>query len=171
MNHALLTSSLWLIPALPLVASAASALLSRSKKKEAATLAITSMTISLLLSLAAFGAALGQWRTGGARLIFNFEWFELAATGVRLGWVLDPLSAQPDAGHGERSWACSFSSIAPSATWRADQNFTRFFCFLSLFAGGHARVGTFANSLLLFFICWELDRTYASYLADWVLVP
>jgi NADH-quinone oxidoreductase subunit L len=36
-----------------------------------------------------------------------------------------------------------------------DQNFTRFFCFLSLFAA--AMLGlVIANSLLLFFICWEI---------------
>ena len=36
-----------------------------------------------------------------------------------------------------------------------DENFTRFFCFLSLFAA--AMLGlVIANSLLLFFICWEL---------------
>src|ERR1700737_899670 len=36
-----------------------------------------------------------------------------------------------------------------------DENFTRFFCFLSLFAG--AMLGAIiANSLLLLFICWEI---------------
>src|SRR5215472_14465308 len=36
-----------------------------------------------------------------------------------------------------------------------DENFTRFFCFLSLFAS--AMLGLIiANSLLLFFICWEI---------------
>src|SRR5205807_3313538 len=36
-----------------------------------------------------------------------------------------------------------------------DENFTRFFCFLSLFAA--AMLGlVVANSLLLLFICWEL---------------
>src|SRR5207237_2430759 len=36
-----------------------------------------------------------------------------------------------------------------------DENFTRFFCFLSLFAG--AMLGlVIANSLLLLFICWEV---------------
>src|SRR5579862_5955324 len=43
-----------------------------------------------------------------------------------------------------------------------DENFTRFFCFLSLFAA--AMLGlVIANSLLLFFICWELVGL-ASYL-------
>jgi NADH-quinone oxidoreductase subunit L len=36
-----------------------------------------------------------------------------------------------------------------------DENFTRFFCFLSLFAAGMLGL-VIANSLLLFFICWEV---------------
>ena len=36
-----------------------------------------------------------------------------------------------------------------------DENFTRFFCFLSLFAGAMLGV-VIANSLLLLFMCWEL---------------
>src|SRR5664279_3058155 len=36
-----------------------------------------------------------------------------------------------------------------------DENFTRFFCFLSLFAGGMLGV-VIANSLLLLFMCWEI---------------
>lgn len=159
MNHALITSSLWLIPALPLVASAASALLSRSQKRAAAALAITSMAISLLLSLAAFAAALGQWHIGGARKIFNFEWFELAATGVRLGWVLDPLSATMLV----MVTVVGLMIFIYSLDYMAhDENFTRFFCFLSLFAGSMLGL-VIANSLLLLFICWELVGL-ASYL-------
>jgi NADH-quinone oxidoreductase subunit L len=36
-----------------------------------------------------------------------------------------------------------------------DENFTRFFCFLSLFAGAMLGV-VISNSLLLFFMCWEI---------------
>ena len=36
-----------------------------------------------------------------------------------------------------------------------DENYTRFFCFLSLFAGAMLGV-VIANSLLLLFMCWEL---------------
>src|SRR5437879_12756165 len=36
-----------------------------------------------------------------------------------------------------------------------DQNYTRFFCFLSLFAAAMLGV-VIANNLLFFFICWEL---------------
>ena len=36
-----------------------------------------------------------------------------------------------------------------------DENFTRFFCFLSLFAGAMLGV-VISNSILLLFMCWEL---------------
>ena len=36
-----------------------------------------------------------------------------------------------------------------------DENFTRFFCFLALFAGAMLGV-VVANSLLLLFMCWEI---------------
>ena len=36
-----------------------------------------------------------------------------------------------------------------------DENFTRFFCFLSLFAGAMLGV-VISNSFLLLFMCWEL---------------
>ena len=36
-----------------------------------------------------------------------------------------------------------------------DENFTRFFCFLALFAGAMLGV-VIANSLLLLFMCWEI---------------
>src|ERR1039457_1643065 len=36
-----------------------------------------------------------------------------------------------------------------------DENFTRFFCFLSLFAAAMLGV-VIANSILLLFMCWEL---------------
>ncbi len=36
-----------------------------------------------------------------------------------------------------------------------DENFTRFFCFLSLFAGAMLGV-VISNSLLLLFMCWEI---------------
>ena len=52
---------LWLIPALPIVASGIIALLRQPRRKAAAALAIGSLSISLLLSLAAFGHVLAGW--------------------------------------------------------------------------------------------------------------
>jgi NADH-quinone oxidoreductase subunit L len=49
-----------------------------------------------------------------------------------------------------------------------DENFTRFFCFLSLFAAAMLGV-VIANNLLLLFMCWELVGL-ASYLLIGILV-
>jgi len=38
-----------------------------------------------------------------------------------------------------------------------DENFTRFFCFLSLFAASMLGL-VISNNLLLLFMCWELVR-------------
>jgi len=44
--------------------------------------------------------------------------------------------------------ACDFH-LQASATWRTDENFMRFFCFLALFASGMLGV-VIANNLFLF---------------------
>src|SRR5271165_2381030 len=85
---------LWLIPALPIVASGVIALLKQPRRRLASSLAIGSLAVSLVLALAAFGHVLSGWTTGRAvRETANFAWLHFGATSVDLGWVLDPLSA------------------------------------------------------------------------------
>ncbi len=147
---------LWLIPALPLLAAGIGALTPRGGRKLAATAAIAAMAVSLLLSVGALFTALAD---PAAHLVDNFSWFDVGAGAVRIGWLLDPLTA----------FMCvmvSFVSllifIFSTGYMREDTNYTRFFCFLSLFAA--AMLGLLvANSLLLLFICWELVGL-ASYL-------
>jgi len=146
-----IVSNLWLIPLLPLIAAGLNALAPRPQKRFAAGLAIGSMALSLVLSLVAFGSELGRI-TPLARQVVNVPWFELADGWVRVGWVLDPLTAVM------LVMVClvGLMIFVYSVGYMAhDENFTRFFCFLSLFAA--AMLGLIiANSLLLFFICWEL---------------
>src|ERR1700731_1350575 len=85
---------LWLIPALPLLAAAVSALARRRHRKFSAGLAIVAMIGALVLSCIAFSNSL-QHR---AAQIFNFPWFQfgdpaLPGTLLKLGWMLDPLTA------------------------------------------------------------------------------
>ncbi|HWQ91091.1 MAG TPA: NADH-quinone oxidoreductase subunit L [Clostridia bacterium] len=140
---------LWIIPVLPLVAAAVTALLKQSSRRLSATLAIGSMTAALLLSLAAFIATV---QSSGAREVFNFPWFQIGQAWLHLGWMLDPLAAVM------LVMVCLVGLLifVYSVGYMAqDPNFTRFFCFLSLFAA--AMLGLIiANSLLLLFICWEL---------------
>src|SRR2546425_4201107 len=145
---------LWLIPALPLLAAGILALTKQPHRRFAATLAIGAMLISFGLSVLAFAATLhpGEGGEGVSRAFQNFPWFQFGDTSVRLGWVLDPLTAcmlvmVTSVG--------SLIFIYSKGYMAHDENFTRFFCFLSLFAA--AMLGlVIANSLLLLFICWEL---------------
>lgn len=144
---------LWLIPALPIVAAGIIALLKQPKRKLASSLAIGSLFLSLLLALAAFGDVLAGWASGHAvRETINFAWMHFGTTAVELGWVLDPLSAVM------LVMVCFVGLlifIYSTGYMAHDENYTRFFCFLSLFAGAMLGV-VISNSLLLLFMCWEL---------------
>src|SRR5580704_4633591 len=144
---------LWLIPAVPILASGAIALLKQPKRRTASTLAIGSLAFSLLLALVAFAHVLSGWAHGHAvRETQNFTWFQFGGTNVDLGWVLDPLSAAMLV---MVTFVGLLIFIYSTGYMAHDENFTRFFCFLSLFAG--AMLGAIiANSLLLLFMCWEL---------------
>ncbi len=144
---------LWLIPAVPIVASGIIALLRQPRRKPAAALAIGSLGCSLLIALYAFAHVVSNWASGiTTREVVNFTWMQTGASTVDLGWVLDPLSAVM------MVMVCLVGLlifIYSVGYMEHDENFTRFFCFLSLFAGAMLGV-VIANSLLLLFMCWEL---------------
>jgi len=149
---------LWLIPALPLLAAGLSALLKQRQRRLAASLAIGSMVLALALSGVAFANALQHPGHGSVvRQGVNFFWFHFgdpqnSDASLWLGWVLDPLSAVMLVMVSLVSLLIFIYSLGYMAH---DENFTRFFCFLSLFAAGMLGL-IIANSLLLLFICWEL---------------
>jgi NADH-quinone oxidoreductase subunit L len=144
---------LWLIPALPMVASGMIALLKQPKRKLAAGLAIGSLSVSLLLALAAFAHVVAGWMNHVAvRETVNFTWIQVGAAHVDLGWVLDPLAAVMMV---MVSFVGLLIFIYSVGYMEHDENFTRFFCFLALFAGAMLGV-VISNSLLLLFMCWEL---------------
>src|SRR5437899_9759246 len=88
----LLTQNLWLVPALPLFAAGAIAVLTQRRRTLAASLAIGSMVLALVLSCAAFVTTLGG-RGALFRGAATFDWLARVATPVRLGGWLDPLPA------------------------------------------------------------------------------
>jgi NADH-quinone oxidoreductase subunit L len=144
---------LWLIPSVPIVAAGLSALLKQSRRQTSATLAIGSLSFSLLLSLFAFVHVLSDWMAGIAtREIVNFTWIQFGTSNVDLGWVLDPLSAIMLV---MVSFVGLLIFIYSIGYMKHDENYTRFFCFMSLFAGAMLGV-VIANSLLLLFMCWEI---------------
>ena len=148
---------LWLIPTLPLVAAGLSALAPRRARGFASSLAVGSMVLAFFVSCAALAATLGAHQD--VRVFHNFDWFVLGETTFRLGWVLDPLSASMAV---MITFVGALIFIFSVGYMEHDANFTRFFCFLSLFAA--AMLGlVIANNLLLLFMCWEVVGL-ASYL-------
>jgi NADH-quinone oxidoreductase subunit L len=148
-----IVQNLWLIPVLPMLAAGVSALLRQRSRALAAGLAIGSMAASLLLSVWAFAHVLARHGAGqyGAET-FSFGWFKLGDGWLRLGWVLDPLTAAMLA---MVTFVGLLIFIYSVGYMEHDENFTRFFCFLALFAGAMLGV-VIANSLLLLFMCWEI---------------
>jgi NADH-quinone oxidoreductase subunit L len=125
---------LWLIPLLPLAAAGVSAIAKQPRRKLAASLAVGSMGIALVLSCFALAEALRHAGHGEPeRQFVNFPWFQIGATWVSLGWVLDPLSAVMLV---MVSFVGLLIFIYSIGYMGHDQNFTRFFTFLSLFAAG-----------------------------------
>ncbi len=151
---------LWLIPALPLLAAGIIALLKRPRRKPAAALAIGSMALAFLVSCVAFVATLQpEVGKGAVQLTYNFAWFDLGGSALRLGWLLDPLTAGMLV---MVTFVGSLIFIFSTGYMADDENFTRFFGFLALFAA--AMLGLLiANNLLFLFMCWELVGL-ASYL-------
>ncbi|MGA8740065.1 MAG: NADH-quinone oxidoreductase subunit L, partial [Terracidiphilus sp.] len=144
---------LWLVPALPMLAAGVIALLKQPMRKLASGLAIGSLAVSLLLSLAAFGHVVASWSHGNAvREVVNFTWIQVGEAPVDLGWVLDPLAVVMLV---MVTFVGLLIFIYSTGYMEHDENYTRFFCFLSLFAGAMLGV-VISNSILLLFMCWEL---------------
>jgi NADH-quinone oxidoreductase subunit L len=86
------------------------------------------------------------------RQVFNFPWLQFGGEWLKLGWMLDPLTAVMLV---MVTFVGLLIFIYSTSYMSHDENFTRFFCFLSLFAAAMLGV-VIANSLLLLFMCWEL---------------
>jgi NADH-quinone oxidoreductase subunit L len=139
---------LWLIPVLPLLAAAVGALLKQRRRRLAAAIAIAAIGLSFVLAMIAFAHLL----LNPQRLFFNFPWVQFGFQWVKLGWMLDPLAAVMLV---MVTFVALLIFVYSVAYMHHDENFTRFFCFLSLFAA--AMLGLLiANSLLLLFMCWEV---------------
>ena len=144
---------LWLVPAVPMLASGVIALLKQPMKKLSSGLAIGSLTFSLLVALVAFAHVVSGWSHGYAvREVVDFSWIQVGTAHVELGWVLDPLAAVMLV---MVTFVGLLIFIYSTGYMEHDENYTRFFCFLSLFAGAMLGV-VIANSILLLFMCWEL---------------
>ncbi len=138
---------------MPILVSGIIALLKQPRRKFASALATGSLGFSLLLSLIAFAHVVSGWARGEAvRETVSFTWIHFGSARVDLGWVLDPLAAIMLV---MVSFVGLLIFIYSVGYMAHDENFTRFFCFLSLFAGAMLGV-VISNSLLLLFMCWEI---------------
>ena len=147
----------WLIPLFPLVAAAIQALLKRPARKLSATLTIGAMGVSCILAVRALLATIGGGPEGTehhevVRAFFNFTWFTCGNTSVDLGFILDPLTAGMAT---MVAFVGFWIFVNATGYMHDDENFTRFFCFLSLFAASMLGL-VVSNNLLMLFICWEL---------------
>ena len=149
-------NNLWLFPAVPFAAATVILALAKSRRKAAAVLAIVGQVTVLATSIVALLASV---QTDGFRAVHNFTWFTFGDQTLRLGFVLDPLGAAMLVMISLVGLCIFVFSVGYMA---GDKDFTRFFAYLSFFAG--AMLGlVIANSLLLLFIFWELVGL-ASYL-------
>jgi len=145
-----IVQNLWLVPALPILGGGVISLAKRRHRSFAASLAIGFMAVSFLLSVGAFIHVLGQGEA--ARQVVNINWFQFGNDWVKLGWVLDPLTAIMLV---MVTFVGLMVFIFSVGYMSEDENFTRFFCFLAIFGGAMLGV-VIANSLLLLFMCWEI---------------
>ena len=149
------TTTLALIPLLPLLAAALTCGLKDGRR--AVGVAIAAMLGSCGLALAAFNEAWGM--AADVHATFDIPWLTVGDTAIPLGFVLDPLNGAMLA---MVTFIGLLIFIYSAGYMKDDERMARFFCYLSLFAAGMLGL-VLANSLLLLFMCWEIVGV-ASYL-------
>ena len=150
------TEKLALIPLLPLLAAAVTSFMRNGKR--ASIVAIAALLVSCVLSLMAFNEAWGMAADDKPKL-FTIPWLAIGGTVINFGFVLNPLTGAMVA---MVTFVGSLIFIYSAGYMSHDKRMARFFCYLSLFAAGMLGV-VLANSLILFFMCWEVVGV-ASYL-------
>lgn len=152
----LLPELLWCIPLLPLLAGGIIALLKDRRGRMASRLALGALLTSGLLAWAAFACCVCE---SGLRIATSVEWFSFGDVNLKVGLLLDPMSAAMAA---MVSFVALWIFIYSMGYMAKDPRFGRFFGFLSLFCGAMLML-VLSNSLLLLFMAWELVGL-ASYL-------
>ncbi|MEN9975676.1 MAG: hypothetical protein RLZZ282_1682, partial [Verrucomicrobiota bacterium] len=124
---------LWWVPFLPLMAGGIIALLPNRRGRFASKLAVGALGASCLIALAAFSCTLTPSNEGlPFRLATSLTWFTFADVPLKLGLVLDPLSASMAA---MVTFVALWIFIYSIGYMENEARFGRFFGFLSLFCG------------------------------------
>jgi NADH-quinone oxidoreductase subunit L len=147
---------LWCVPLLPLLAGGIIATMPDSRGRIAAIIAIGALLVSCLLALGALACVLSP---GIVRIPAPLSWFTFGDVTLKIGLLLDPLSAGMAA---MVTFVALWIFIYSLGYMHDEKRFGRFFGFLSLFCGAMLMV-VLSNSLLLLFMAWELVGV-ASYL-------
>ena len=160
-----IAANLWLVPTVPLAVSLLILSLANSRRTAAVALAVFGQVAAFLMSIAAFVWTLSA---PGSRTFHNFTWFTFGDQALRIGFVLDPLTAAMLV---MITFVGLWIFIFSKGYMAGDKDFSRFFAYLSFFSAAMLGV-VIANSLLLLFICWELVGL-ASYLliGFWIHKP
>src|SRR5262249_28947190 len=119
-----MTNSVWLIPAVPLVASLLILASGKSSRVVAAGFAVVGQIAALTMSIFAFAPTLHTH----AFAVQNFTWFTFGNQSLRIGFVLDPLAAAMLVMISLVGLCIFTFSISYMGE---DKNFSRFFAYLS----------------------------------------
>ena len=151
--HPYLPCLLWWVPFLPLLAGGIIAFLPNRHGRLASMLAIGALFVSCLIAMAALACALKPVAEGEPyRLATSLTWFSYGDVALKVGLVLDPMSAAMAA---MVTFVALWIFIYSVGYMETEARFGRFFGFLSLFCGAMLLV-VLSNSLLLLFMAWEL---------------
>ena len=157
--HPYLPFLLWLVPLLPLLAGGITAFMPDRLGRPASWLALAALGVSCVIALAAFTCTLAPAHGHAFHLETASTWFSFGDITLKVGLVLDPLSAAMGA---MVTFVAFWIFLYSTGYMKHEARFGRFFCFLSLFSGAMLMV-VYSNSLLLLFMAWELVGL-ASYL-------
>ena len=142
----------WLIPLLPAVAFLLIVFLFAGMNKTSATVAISCMAASFILSLGVGGAVIARHITVEQPVVYKAVWFSMPGFTTHMGVLIDPTSAMMLFVVTLVSLLVQIYSIG---YMHGDAGFTRFFAYLSLFAADMLGLVISVNFLQMF-VFWEL---------------
>ncbi len=142
----------WLIPIPPLVAFFLIVLFTARSRALSTLLAVGSMVISAVLGFSVFFIGISTEHLGAHPIESAIDWLSVGAEAIKIGVVVDPLTVIMLFMVPLTATSIFVYSIGYMA---ADPRYSRFFAFISLFAGAMLTL-VVADNLLLLFIGWEI---------------
>ncbi|MDD5218210.1 MAG: NADH-quinone oxidoreductase subunit L [Candidatus Omnitrophica bacterium] len=143
----MVTTSIYLIPLLPLMAFAVNILFGKKVGKQASAISIASSLLSCLCALPLIVAV-----AGGRRFSGEWLWLNLGIDQLKFGYLIDPLAATLLF---VVTIVGTLIQIYSTGYMHGDPRYSRFFAYVSLFMSAMLTL-VIANNLVLFFIAWEI---------------